>query len=117
MINSIPEEPLPPEQQPENTGITQPEIRDQAPKSFQMVLGFVAFALMIGSLALLGITRRAPLGLRVIFPLLPFGLGIFILIRRSNRGPGLWQGFLIGIAILMGLGLLAFGICVTQAKF
>jgi hypothetical protein len=105
---------LPPEQPPENTGITRPEVRNKAPLGLQMLLGFTSFLLMLGSAAFLLIGWARPVGFLTTLALFLFGLGIFIIIRRSNRGPGLWRGFIIGIALLVGLGLIAFTLCVSQ---
>jgi hypothetical protein len=112
----MPENPLPPEQPPDNTGITRPEIRNKAPLGLQMLLGFTAFLLMLGSTIFLLIGWARPVGFLTILALLLFALGILIILKRSSRGPGLWRGFFLGLAILLGLGLLAFGICVSQFK-
>jgi hypothetical protein len=107
-----PEQPLAPQS---NTTPAVTEAPPAAKSSFgvQMLLGLGAFLLLlvgIGSLIILISLRPRGFLPNLVWPLIPTALGVFLLVRRARRGPGLWVGFLLGLGIV---GLAA-GICVSM---
>lgn len=92
--------------------LTQPQPPGNAPFGVQLLLGLAAFVLLLlGIGVLLGLAGGRPPGYQfwLALPLCMLALGVWILVRRTGCGPGLWTGFLIGL----GLVALAFGLCLA----
>ncbi len=88
----------------------------------QMSLGCVSFVLLLIGLgwAVFNysvMARRSPYQLlnALLAPLL-IGLGIAIMVWRARRGRGLVVGFLIGLLIVVGLVVLAVGLCFANFR-
>jgi 4-amino-4-deoxy-L-arabinose transferase-like glycosyltransferase len=78
-----------------------------------MLLGVVAFLLLLGGIVgfatIVGLHPPAYVPMAAM-SLIPAALGIWVLVARFKRGPGLWVGLLIGVGILA----LAGGICAVM---
>jgi hypothetical protein len=94
----------------------EPQPRDKAHYGIQLLIGFVSFFMLSIGLGFLAYGTNLIQGgfskgaLTMLCSLALAGLGVFTLVRRSKRGPGLVAGFLIGlglVALLAGLCLAA----------
>ena len=95
--------------------VTEAQPVERSSFGVQMLLGIVAFLLLlagIGGFAIIVGLHAPGYGAMAAMSLIPAALGIWVLVARFKRGPGLWVGFLVGLGILA----LAGGICASMLK-